>query len=202
MQFYRAASIAALSLAIGGQAFAQQPAGQTIPTPTGPVIPGLCVISLGGLLAESQLGMHIDQRLNNIAQQTNAELTEAGRALEADRANLRARVEAQGEAALASEVEAFNGRVQAFLQLRDLRAAEIERTKQLAEQRFGDEARPLLLEVSQTRRCSIVLEMESMILPDLRADITPDVITAINAKITTFPIEKAVIQTPPPQPAQ
>lgn len=197
MKTSHVALFAAAVAILGGPAFAQQ-TPESIPTPTGAQVPGICMMSSEALYTGSQLGQFIELRINQIGAQSIAELNEGGSALDADRLNLRSRIEAQGEAALESEVAAFNQRVQQYLQLREVRAAEVERTRQLAQQRFGDEARPVLIQVSQSRQCAFVMEMDTLIIPDPRADITRDVVTALNAKISQFSIEKAVMPLTPP----
>lgn len=186
-----AASIAASA------AFAQDvvsPPITEIPTPTGPQIPGLCIVSIEGLVGASQLGQFIGMRIQQIAAQTNAEINEAQSAVQADQSNLQARVNAVGPEAAASDIEAYNTTVDEFLGLVELRQAEIQRTEALALQRFDREAAPVMLEVSQQQQCALVMEAGQFVVADPRADITPEVIAGLDAKITQFPIEKATVQ--------
>src|SRR5438128_2036576 len=82
--------------------------------------------------------------------------------------------------------------------------------------RVGDEMEPLIRTAYQNARCSVLLQRNSIVIANPAMDITPSVITALNAKITQFAFDRerldqgvpgaapartaapAVIQTPAP----
>lgn len=188
---YAAALCLAASLSAAMPAAALQAAqAPAIPTPTGPQIPGLCLISSSQVFSNSQLGQHIARRLNEIANQSIAEVTTAQQNIEAERSNLRALVQNQGEAAVSAQIEAYNQKAQQFLDLRSQRDAEQQATENAARQQFDQAVSPVVLQVSQQKNCSMIMEFDMLIVPDPRANITPDLVTALNSRVTTIPIER------------
>lgn len=208
-----AASIAMIgSLALSSSALAQAAAAP--PLPQGPAIPGACIISIEGAVAGSTVGKYVDSRLQQIVQQVQAELggertaiENEGRGLESQRTTLDQNTLEQRGAALQVRANALQRKAQ-------LRDREVQATEQKALARVGDEMEPLIRQAYTQKNCSVLLQRSAVVIANPAMDITPQVITALNAKIVQFPFDRErldqavaapaarsaappVIQTPP-----
>lgn len=219
-KFFVAASVAGLgALALSSSALAQaaapRPAAPAVAQ--GPAIPGMCVISIEGAVAGSTVGKYVDTRLQQIVQQVQAELggertaiENEAKALDGQRATLDANTLEQRGAALQVRGNALQRKAQ-------LREREVQATEQKALARVGDEMEPLIQSAYQNAHCSVLLQRSAIVIANPAMDITPSVITALNAKITQFAFDRErldqgaaaaparsaappVIQTPAPAP--
>lgn len=182
------ALVAVGALSLSSSALAQ--AAASPPVAGGPPLAGVCVISIEGAVAGSTVGKYVDTRLQQIVQQVQAELggertaidTEA-RGLEAQRATLDQNTLEQRGAAL--QVRA-NG-LQRKAQQRD---REVQATEQKALARVGEEMDPVIRQAYTAKNCSMLLQRTAIVLANPAMDITPQVITALNAKIQTFAFDR------------
>jgi Skp family chaperone for outer membrane proteins len=186
-----AASIAmAGSLALSSSALAQAAAPAAPPLPQGPNIPGACIISIEGAVAGSTVGKYVDSRLQQIVQQVQAELggertaiENEGRALEAQRSTLDQNTLEQRGAALQVRANALQRKAQ-------LRDREVQATEQKALARVGQEMEPLIRQAYTQKNCSVLLQRSAVVIANQSMDITPQVVTALNTKITQFPFDR------------
>jgi outer membrane protein len=70
------------------------------------------------------------------------------------------------------------------------REREIQATEQKAYGRVGEEMEPLIRQAYQARACSMLINRNSVVLANPASDITPQVVTALNAKITQFAFDR------------
>ncbi|QBX37943.1 OmpH family outer membrane protein [Brevundimonas sp. S30B] len=183
------------SIAIGVAAFtaiasssayaqqAQQPAGLTNP---GPVIAGVCVFYNDRMLAQSTVGQAVNNRMQQLAQEVQAELAPyattiqneaqqlqaAGASLPADQANQRR--------------QQLQQRVNEAQQLEQTRENELRYT--LAEQRrlISNAVEPILIQVYQERGCGILLDRESVFVLNPAMEVTDLVIQRLNTALPTL----------------
>ena len=166
------AALAAVStLALSSTALAQAAAAP--PVPQGPVIPGVCIISIEGAVAGSTVGKYVDTRLQQIVQQVQAELggertaiQNEGRALDSQRGTLDQNTLEQRAAALQVRINAEQRKEQ-------LREREVQATEQKALARVGDEMEPLIRQAYQQRNCSVLLQRTAVVIANPAMDITP-----------------------------
>ncbi|HEY8618012.1 OmpH family outer membrane protein [Phenylobacterium sp.] len=196
-----AVASAAVALGAGGAAFAQQAAApaQTNQAPAvshGPAVPGMCILSVQGAIGGSTVGRHVSTRMEQIVQQVNAELNgertaieNEGKTLEGQRATLDRTAFEQRASALQVRANALQRRVAQ-------REREVSATEQRAMGRVGQEMEPLIRQVYQQRQCSVLLNRDAIVIANPAMDITPGVIQALNAKITTFTIERERLDQP------
>lgn len=158
-------------------------------TPPGPVVAGLCVLSREGLITGSTIGAYAAREMERIEREVNAELTTAQTAAETNIRSLDSQVTAgsmQREAA-AAQANQIGGNLQNLI---NLRVAEIRETDSRVQQRIMSEATPLILESIRAKRCSALFDQSALIYAGNAYDITPDVVTRLNAKLTQFPIQR------------
>ena len=197
--------VAAVSLA--GAATAQTMPGQTgaggapvTPPAAGPALTGVCVFSFPRLLAGSQVGRAVQTRLGQIQAQVVAELNAEGTALNTDirtfetqRATLTAAVQEQ-------RGNALQARATAFQRKQAQRQREMELTQQAAVGRVGQEVNPVLTATFNARMCSIVLDDNAVMAMNPAMDITPAVITGLDARIQTFSFDRVNVNPQTGQP--
>lgn len=180
----------AVALACGSNAFAQAAAPAAPPITHGPPINGVCIMSVEGALAASTVGKYVQTRLQQIAAQANAELqgektsidTEA-RTLESQRATL-------DQNTLEQRASALQVRYNALQRRAELRNREVSATEQKALGHIEEQMEPLIRAAYQQKGCSLLLARNAVLVANPAMDITPAVITALNAKITQFPFER------------
>jgi outer membrane protein len=156
----------------------------------GPAINGLCVLSIEGAIGGSTVGKYVGTRLQQIGAQVQAELTSEknqldseAKALEGQRATLDQNSFEQRAAALQVRANALQRKAQ-------LRDREMQATEQKALSRVGDEMEPMIRQAYQQKGCSVLLQRTAVVIANPAMDITPQVTTALNGKITQFAFER------------
>ncbi|MDZ4371463.1 MAG: OmpH family outer membrane protein [Phenylobacterium sp.] len=191
--FAAASCAAAVALSGATPAFAQVPPPATTTAPQvthGAVPPGLCVVSIEAAIGGSAVGKFVQTRLQQLVGQVNAELNgertgleNEGKALEGQRATLDQNTLEQRAAALQVKANALQRKAQQ-------RERELQATEQKAYGRVGEEMEPLIRQAYQAKACAVLVNRNSVVLANPAADITPQVVTALNSKITQFTFDR------------
>ena len=194
--FAVAGSAMALALTGAAPAFAQAPAATPAAPAAAPAVthgapvPGLCIVSVENAIGASTVGKFVNTRLQQLVAQVNAELNAEktsvdndAKALDGQRATLDQNTFEQRAAALQVRGNALQRKAQQ-------RDQEIQATEQKAINRVGVEMEPLIRQAYQAKQCSILINRNSIILGNPASDITPAVVTALNAKITQFTFDR------------
>jgi outer membrane protein len=198
MRFITATAAAAVLFASGAAAQAQAPAATpsgvagalaTTP-PSGPPIPGVCVFSAERAIGTSAVGRAYNARMQQLAQQVEAELTPERTQLQTDATALQGQQASLAQDVLQQRANQLNQRIQAYQQKEELRSREIDATQQKNLQRIAQEMNPLVVNVYNARKCSIVLAAEALIQVNPAMDITDDVTKALNAKMSTITFDR------------
>lgn len=194
--FVAVALAAASSLALSSSAFAQAAAAPAVTH--GPLVPGLCIINVEAAVGGSTVGKYVNTRLQQIVGQVQAELgaertaiDNEAKALDSQRSTLDQNTFEQRGAALQVRANALQRKAQ-------LRDREVQATEQKALARVGDEMEPLIRQAYQQKNCSVLLQRNAVVLASPTMDITPQVITALNAKITQFAFDREHLDSPAP----
>jgi len=162
----------------------------------GAPITGVCVFYGDAALRESTVGKAADTRLAQLRAQASAEVSGEQTALEADikafqdkRASLtQDQIQAQGQP-LVERREALSQKAQQ-------RERELEYTAQHARARIAQAVNPLVRAVFEERHCSILLSGDAVMATNPAMDITPAVLTRLNATMSTITFDR---ETPPAQ---
>lgn len=185
-------AVAALSAASG--AFAQAPAAAPAAAPPGvvhgPPIAGVCVVDVQGVIGASTVGRAVETRLQQIGSQVKAELTAEqsalvndAKAFDAQRATLDQNTQVQRNADLQKRDIALQSKAQ-------LRQQELQATQQKALNRVYQEMQPLITQAYQQKNCSILLARDGVMAVNPSMDISQQVVTALNARITQFAFDR------------
>ena len=188
-----ATCVAVLSLSASSSAFAQAAA----PTLThGPALPGVCVMSIQGVISGSTVGKYVQTRMQQILAQVEAELKAEEAALQRDGQALEAQKATLDQGAFETRAANLQVRLNAYQRKSQLRDRELERTQQKALGRVGQEMEPIMRQVYQQRQCSVLLRAESVLVANPAMDLSPSIMTALNAKITQFAFERERLDQP------
>jgi outer membrane protein len=186
---------AAAVFAVASSAMAQAPAAPAAATPPpthGAPIAGMCIVDLDQVVATSTVGKYVQQRLQQIQQQASAEvsgentqLNNDAKALDAQRATLDQTTFEQR----ATAIQVRNNALQRKVQQRE---RELQVTEQRAIGRVIQESEQPVRQAYQQKGCSVLLQHQAIlgVFFNPAMDITPQVVTALNAKISQFPIER------------
>lgn len=193
-----AACAAAVALTGATPAFAQAPAAAAPQVAHGAPITGLCVVSIENAIGASTVGKYVNTRLQQLVGQVNAELSAERTAIDNDAKALEGQRATLDQNALEQRAAALQVRANALQRKAQLRDREIQATEQKAFNRVGTEMEPLIRQAYQAKGCSVLLNRNSIILGNPASDITQQVVTALNAKITQFTFDRERLDQPQP----
>ena len=174
---------------------APRPAAVPVPAAAairnGPVIPGVCVVSQEAVVENSTVGKAVTTRLQQIAQQVDAELNGEKTAIETEEKTLNTQYQAKqiDESAARQKAAVLDVRKGALQERLGLRRDEYQATQRKAYGRVVQEMQSVVVTAYQAKNCSILIASGVMIAnPDM--DVTGQVIAGLNAKITTLQFDR------------
>lgn len=185
--FVVAACAAAVTLSAAPVAFAQQAAP---PVTHGPPISGVCIISVEAAIGGSTVGKYVNTRMQQIVAQVNAELNGEKTAIDTEARTLDSQRATLDQSTLEQRAAALQVRANALQRRAQQRDREVSATEQKAVGRVGQEMEPLIRQAYQAKGCSLLLQRNALVIANPAMDITPAVVTALNAKITQFAFDR------------
>jgi Skp family chaperone for outer membrane proteins len=194
-----AVACAAAALGVAAPAFAQQAAAPAAAAPAvthGAPPAGLCILSIQGAIGGSTVGRYVDTRLQQIIGQVNAELNGERTAIETESRTLQTQSATLDRTTLEQRGAALQVRVNALQRKAAQREQEVSATEQKAVGRVGQEMEPLIRQAYQQKGCAVLLNRESIVIANPAMDLTPAVVTALNAKITQFTFDRERLDQP------
>ncbi len=136
------------------------------------------------------MGQYVNTRLQQISTQVEAELkaeetaiSNEAKAIEGARATL-------SQDAFDKRRADLQVRLNAYQRKGALREREMAVTQQKAISRIGQEMEPLIRQVYQQKQCSLLLNRDALLLANPAMDVTSQVVTALNGKITQFAFDR------------
>ncbi len=179
----RALLLALLASSVAVPVAAQQPA----PALGGPAIPGVCLLSREAVFANAAVGKATSTRI--------AELTRGAQA-DVDQQRAPLENEAKVLAALGQDTktkerrDALAIRWQALQRQAAHGSREIEATRAKALALVADEAQPVIAKVYAAHKCGLLFDRGAALGGNFSNDLTADVVTALDAKVTTIRFER------------
>jgi Skp family chaperone for outer membrane proteins len=158
--------------------------------PTGPAIPGMCVLSQEAVVFTSTVGTYVATRLQQLNSAAQAEITSDTTTLQADEKAFEAARAGLSQEQLQQRAAALAGRERDLERTVSVRREEMNQTAQKAQARILSEASPIFQQAVRSHNCSIVLSGTGVLVAETSMDITPTVIAGLNAKITQFEFER------------
>lgn len=197
--FLAGACAAAIALTASSSASAQSAAASTAAAAVnhGPAPAGVCVISIENAIGSSTIGKYVDTRMQQVVAQVNAELNGEKAAIDADAKALDSRRGTLAQDALEQQASALQVRANALQRKAQLRDREVSATEQKAIGRVGQEMEPLIRAVYQQKACALLLQRTAVVIANPSMDITPQVVTALNGKLTQFAFDRERLDQAP-----
>jgi Skp family chaperone for outer membrane proteins len=184
---FAAAACAAITLTAGSSALAQAAA----PAVThGAPVAGVCIMSVEAAIGSSTVGKYVDTRMQQIVGQVNAELNGEKTAIENEGKTLQSQGATLDRTILEQRSAALQVRANALQRKAQLRDREVSATEQKAVGRIGQEMEPMIRAAYQQKGCSVLLNRQAVVIANPAMDITPSVVTALNAKLTQFAFDR------------
>jgi len=161
-----------------------------IPPPAGPPITGLCVFSYDRAIGNSTVGKAYVARMQQLTSQVQAELNPERTAIETEGNTLQTQRASLTQDQLQQRVTALQGRAQTYSQKEELRARELEETKNQQLQKIATTINPLLAAVYNQRNCAAVFDQGALLAANPAMDITDAVTGQLNSKMTTITFDR------------
>jgi Skp family chaperone for outer membrane proteins len=186
---------AAMVLSCAGFAQAQTPkpaaaAPAPVAPPQGPALPGVCVLSKEGAVYTSAAGKAMLARLAQLSSQAEAEIKGQQTALQAEAKALEAKRATLPPDQFQQQGQALQTKANDLQRTAQIRQAEMRQTQEKALQTFGGYMDPVVRQIFTQRNCSIMIDGNSLVYPAPAMDVTPQVISGMNAKVQSFPFDR------------
>ncbi len=190
-----AAASGCAAMAVSAMAIAQTPPSAPT-TQHGAPINNLCILSIEGAIGSSTVGQYVDTRMQQIIAQVNAELNAERTGIDNEAKTLDAQRATMDQSALEKRAADLQVRANSLQRKAQLRDREVGATEQKALGRVSQELEPLIRQVYQQKQCSVLLRRDAVVIASPAMDITPQIVTALNAKITQFAFDRERMDQP------
>ena len=198
------AAVATLMLAVAAGAHAQThrssaarssastaaPAAAASPLPQGPPIAGMCVYSNTSALEGSAVGRAYAVRMQQLQAQAAAEISGQQSQLQTDEKALVAKRSTLNQEQFAQQAQPLQAREQALNQTADVRTRDLRYTAAHQQQRLSVVLEPLVRTAYEAHHCSLLLNGDTVMARNRDMDLTPEVISALNARMTTITFDR------------
>ncbi|MCW4460661.1 OmpH family outer membrane protein [Sphingomonas sp. BT-65] len=185
-----------LFIALAAQAApAASPAAEPL---GGPVVPGVCLLSRQAVFGNAKVATAATARLQQLATEAQTEVNNERAPLDKEQAAFQAEFAKLTPEQRAQRQQALEARMQPIRVKAEQRSREIEATRAKVLAQISDRAQPLIAEAYRARKCGLLLDRNSVMGGNLANDLTPDVVTALDAKVAPFSFNR---ETLPPAPA-
>jgi len=154
----------------------------------GPNIPGVCILDQQAVFSTSKVGVFANTHYKQMHDGAQAAVNAQEAKIVADAKTLQAK-KLQGTALQ----QAQQGLAKRFSDLRAKAAKDsqdLEATRQAAVVKISAAAQPFIKQVYDQRKCGLLLARSSVLAGNGGMDITAAVISGLDAKVTTIPLDK------------
>ena len=192
-----ATCVAALSFGATSSALAQAAAAPAAPTIThGPAVPGVCIMSIEGAIAQSTVGQYVQTRLTQINTQVAAEIKAEETLISNDAKTLDTQKATLDQGTLEKRAADLQVRANALQRKAQLREREMQATQQKALGRVSQELDPVVRAAYQQSKCSMLFQRDALVIANPAMDITGVVVAGLNARITQFAFDRERLDQP------
>lgn len=184
-----------LFVALAAQAApAATPAAQPL---GGPVVPGVCLLSRQAIFGNAKVATAATARLQQLATEAQSEVNNERAPLDKEQAAFQAEVARLTPEQRLQRQTALEQRMQPIRAKAEQRSREIEATRAKVLTQISDRAQPVIAEVYRARKCGLLLDRNSVMGGNLANDLTPDVVTALDAKVAPFSFNRETLPAAP-----
>lgn len=167
------------------------------PPPSGPALPGVCVLSKDRMIFGSVVGKYVVSRLDQLKAQADAELNSENTTIVNDAKTLEGQQATLPVDQYQQRAGLINQRVAALQRKAQLRNREIGATQEKAFNRIATEVDPIIRQVFTQRSCSLLLDGVALIYPAPAMDVTDAVIRSMDGKLQQFPFDREHLDQQP-----
>lgn len=199
MLHYSRPLLAALCVLAPVAAAAQAPATPA-PSLGGALVPGVCLLSQQGVIANAKVGLAATARLKQLAEQAQVEVDADRKPIEADAQALESQRATLKPADLQQRQQAVTARLQALQQKAAQRSREIEATRQKALARIATEAQPVIAQIYKTHSCGLLMDRSAILGGNMGGDLTAAVVQGLDGKIATLTFDREALPAAPATP--
>ena len=156
----------------------------------GPALPGVCLYSNSRALEDSAVGKAYAARMQQLQAQAAAEIGGQQTALQTEEKALVAKRATLGQQQFAQQAKPLADREQALNQQAELRTRDLRYTAARQQQRIGVALEPLVASAYEAHHCSLLLNGDTVMTANPAMDLTPEVTTALNGKMSTITFDR------------
>jgi Skp family chaperone for outer membrane proteins len=179
------AGIFLLGVASAQSAIAAPPPGQTGAAPAARIL----IIDLRRAVQASKVGQSIQDQVNTLKRQAQAELNGEAQGLQRDKQALEAQSAILAADVKARKVKDFQARVAAFEKKLNARGQLIQGGMLKANRQVEDALGPILQGVMQERQATVMLDRSAVLLAPNAIDVTAVVVQRLDMKMPSVKVE-------------
>ncbi|MGE3142109.1 MAG: OmpH family outer membrane protein [Hyphomonadaceae bacterium] len=190
--------LVALGLALAATMAAPSPASAESASP-------VVILDYERLLAQSVGGHDIETKLRQIATQMQGEVQAEQTAVQQEAQSLQTATQGktpeqiQRDSALSTRIQRFNERAEALRAQQITRQRDLEYTRQQALAELNRQLQPIVTEVMNARRASIVIDRGAVQMASENVDVTADVISRMDQRLRTVNVTRQSAPAPQQQ---
>jgi Skp family chaperone for outer membrane proteins len=166
------------------------PAAALPPLTHGPAIPGVCVYSNAAAIENSSVGKAFGERMQQLRAQATAELSGEASSLQNDEKALAAKRASMSADQFNQQAQPLAQRDAALNQKAETRNRELQATYAKQMRRIGEVVQPLVVTAYESHHCSVLLNGEAVMASNPAMDLSQEVTTALNSKMTTITFDR------------
>lgn len=185
MNLYRSLPIAAL-IAVAGLSAVPTSAARAADDFVGDPVPGVCMLSREAIFTQAKVGEAARQRLSQLAEQSNSQLGNQRKPIEADIKTFQEKASSLSEAQRKSQGAALHDRLATFQAKVTEMNQRIQLTRSKAMDRIGIQAKPIVAQLYKSHHCGLLLNRDSVLSGNMANDLTDGVVQGLDHKITTI----------------
>jgi outer membrane protein len=165
----------------------------------GAPIAGLCVYSEGQIFGQSRVGQAVSARMKMLANEVNAELQPEATAIQTERNTLQTSASTLDQATLNQRAQALQTRYENFSKRAQQRNEELKETQAKEIQEMERQLQPVLSQLFQQNRCSILLEREQAGVAAVNPamDFSGQAVAGLDGRIQTLTFDRVHLDTQP-----
>jgi Skp family chaperone for outer membrane proteins len=185
MTMHRPLLVASLVAVAGLSALSAAPA-RAVDNLGGSPVAGVCLLSRAAVFEQSKVGQSASQRLKQLATQSNSQLENQRKPIEADVQSFQQKAGSLTEAQRKEQGAALQQRMQGFQAQAGQLNQRIQLTRAKIMQNIGQQAEPIVSSTYKSHNCGLLLDRDSVLGGNMSNDLTGDVVKGLDGKITTL----------------
>lgn len=169
------------------------------PLTFGAPIAGLCVYSEGQIFGQSKVGQAVSARMKMLATEVNAELQPEATAIQTERNTLQSSSSTMDQATLQQRAQALQVRYENFEKRASQRNEELKETQAKEVREMEQQLQPVLTQLFQQNRCSILLEREQAGVAAVNPamDFSGQAVAGLNGRVQSLTFDRVHLDTQP-----